>query len=73
LFNEEGMWQQLLLNKYLNNKTLSQVEVKPTDFPFWKGIIRVMDDFFSTYCFEVGDGSNVRFWKDVWLGDTPLA
>ncbi|GKB50655.1 hypothetical protein Tco_0901408 [Tanacetum coccineum] len=22
--------------------------------------------------FKVGDGSMVRFWKDTWLGDTPL-
>jgi hypothetical protein len=34
LLSEEGMWQQLLCNKYLKNKTLAQVEVKPTDSPF---------------------------------------
>jgi hypothetical protein len=31
LLSEEGMWQQLLHNKNLKNKTLAQVEVKPTD------------------------------------------
>jgi hypothetical protein len=39
------MWR--VANKYLNNKTLAQVEAKPMDFPFWKGFMYVKDDFFS--------------------------
>jgi hypothetical protein len=73
LLTEEGVWQQLLRNKYLINKTLSQVEAKPTDSPFWKGLMRVKDDFFSKSRFVTGDGSTVRFWEDVWLDDTPLS
>jgi hypothetical protein len=34
LLNEEGMWQELLHNKYIRDKTLSRVEVKPTNSPF---------------------------------------
>jgi hypothetical protein len=34
--SEEGIWQELLHNKYLKDKTLSQVEVKPTYSPFWE-------------------------------------
>ncbi|GJS59725.1 RNA-directed DNA polymerase, eukaryota, reverse transcriptase zinc-binding domain protein [Tanacetum coccineum] len=26
----------------------------------------------SSIRFKVGDGSNIRFWKDTWLGDVPL-
>jgi hypothetical protein len=73
LLSEDGMWQQILHNKYLNNKTLSQVEAKPTDSPFWKGLMRVKNDFFQRGFFEVGDGLTVRFWEDIWLGDTSLA
>jgi hypothetical protein len=39
LLSEEGVWQELLKNKYLRGKTLSQVQAKPTDSPFWKGIM----------------------------------
>jgi hypothetical protein len=39
------MWQELLHNKYVRNKKLSQVEVKPTDSPFWKGLMWVKSDF----------------------------
>jgi hypothetical protein len=67
------MWQQLLSNKYLRNKTLSQVEVKPTDSPFWKGLMHVKEDFFKRGYFKLGNGTSVRFWEDVWLGGTPLS
>jgi hypothetical protein len=39
LLIEEGTWQQLLHNKYLKNKTLAEVDEKPTDFPFWEGLM----------------------------------
>jgi hypothetical protein len=73
LLSEEGMWQELLSNKYLGSKTLSQVQAKPTDSPFWKGIMRVKDDFFQRGSFVVRDGMKTRFWEDTWLGDAPLA
>jgi hypothetical protein len=41
------MWQELIQNKYLNDKTLSQVQVKPTDSPFWKGIMAGRYEFFE--------------------------
>lgn len=31
LINEDGIWQQLLRNKYLRNKSIAQVEYKPGD------------------------------------------
>jgi hypothetical protein len=73
LLNEEGMWQQILRNKYLMHKTLSQVEAKPTDSPFWKGLMRVKKLLFSHGHFKIGDGESVRFWEDVWLGEHSLA
>jgi hypothetical protein len=73
ILHEQGMWQELLCNKYLHSKTLSQVTVQPTDSPFWKGIMRVKDDFFQRGHFKLGDGTSVRFWEDRWLGNLPLA
>ena len=72
LLNEDGVWQELLQNKYLQNKTLAQVEAQPTDSPFWKGLMRVKEDFFSRGSFMVGNGETTRFWEDTWLGPTPL-
>jgi hypothetical protein len=70
--NEEGVWQELLQNKYLSQKTLSELQAKPSDFPFWKGLMHVKDDFFARGHFNLGDGSTIRFWEDVWFGDTTL-
>ena len=67
------MWVQILRNKYLHSKTLAQVTAKPTDSPFWKGLMKTKVAFFRRVKFRVGNGNNTRFWEDIWLGDTPLA
>jgi hypothetical protein len=71
--NEEDMWQELLHNKYLSDKTLSQFQVKPIGSPFWKEIMHGWMSFFSDVIFIIGDGMRTCFWEDSWLGDTPLA
>ena len=73
LLNEEGVWQELLYNKYLYSKILPQATIQPFDSPFWKGLMRGKNDFFSRGAFQVGSGTNTRFWEDTRLGDTPLS
>jgi hypothetical protein len=70
---EEGVWHELIQNKYLHSRSLSQVTSKPADSPFWKGLMRIKEDFFSRGVFRVGNGANTHFWEDSWLGETPLA
>uniref|UniRef100_A0A453FQN4 Reverse transcriptase zinc-binding domain-containing protein n=1 Tax=Aegilops tauschii subsp. strangulata TaxID=200361 RepID=A0A453FQN4_AEGTS len=67
------MWAQILRNKYLQTKTLAQVTVRPTDSPFWKGLMRTKDLFFRRVKFLIDNGMSTRFWEDTWLGETPLA
>jgi hypothetical protein len=73
LINQEGVWQELLKNKYLYNKTLSQVTVQSHDSPFWRGLMKVKDEFFKRGSFVVNNGESARFWEDTWLGNRPLA
>ena len=42
------------------------------DSPFWKGIIKLKDDFFKRGNFSVGNGEQTRFWEDTWLGRVSL-
>jgi hypothetical protein len=70
LLTEEGVWQEMVSNKYLGSKSLSQLQPKPTDFLFWKGILKVKDDFFKRGSFVVRDDMNTR--EDTWLSDRPL-
>jgi hypothetical protein len=46
LLLEEGIWQELVSHMYLGSKTLSPIQVKHTDYSFWKEIMRVKDNFF---------------------------
>jgi hypothetical protein len=45
LINEEGTWQSILCNKYLINKTITQVEHMPGDSHFWASLLGVKDIF----------------------------
>jgi hypothetical protein len=62
LLSEEGMWQQLVHNKYLKNKTLARVEDKPNDSHFWKGLMHVKHEFSKRGFFKVGNEMSVRLW-----------
>lgn len=39
---------------------------------FWKGIIAVKDNFMANMKFSLGWGEKIRFWHDLWIGNTPL-
>ena len=72
LLNRDGVWQQLLKNKYLRDKTLTQVQYMPGDSQFWAGLMKVKDEFLSMGRFDLGDRSQVRFWEDSWIRSRPL-
>ena len=59
LCNEEGIWQELLRNKYLKDKTLGQVNEKPRDSYFWTSLMGVNDNFLSLGRFLLKDGSQI--------------
>jgi hypothetical protein len=59
LRKSDRIWQQLLRNKYLKTKTLTQVQYMPVDSQFWAGLMKVKGEFLSLGKFELGDGSQV--------------
>jgi hypothetical protein len=72
LINGDGVWQQLLKNKYLRNKSLTQVQYMPGDSQFWAGLMKVKKEFLSFGKFDLGDRSQVRYWEDSWIRSRPL-
>jgi hypothetical protein len=72
LLTEDGVWQTLLKRKYIGTKALSQVIWKPGDSHFWAGLMATKKHFFRFGVFKIKDGSEIRFWEDRWLGNTPL-
>jgi len=64
--------QNLLTNKYLRSKSLSQVKAKPYDSHFWRGLMKIKDEVLAKGSFEIKDGSKARFWEDTWVGEVPF-
>jgi hypothetical protein len=40
---------------------------------FWKGPMRFKNELFDRGYFKIGNGASIRFWEDVWQGDTSFA
>lgn len=73
LFNEKGLWQRLLWDKYIGKSTFGQVNKKQGDSHFWQGLLKCKD-LFLAYCrFNVGNGKKTRFWEDKWIGKQSLS
>ena len=72
LLTTDGTWQQILRNKYLGTKSLVQVHWKNRDSHFWANLMKVKNDFLKFGTFTIKNGSQVRFWEDIWLGNRPL-
>jgi hypothetical protein len=61
LLNEDGMWQELLTNKYIKDNTLGSCVKKPIDSYFWKSLMNIRDSFLELGSFKIKDGSQTRF------------
>jgi hypothetical protein len=72
MLNTNGMWQDLLKNKYFGSKSLTHVKVKPYDFHFWRGFMKIKDEVLTNGSFIIRDGSTTRFWEDKWAGNVSL-
>jgi hypothetical protein len=60
LINEEGVWQTILRNKYLKNRTITQVQQQPGDSHFWSGLMKVKENLLRMGWFKLGDGTQIR-------------
>jgi len=72
LCNEEDLWQDLLRNKYLKHRTLSQISKKARDSHFLSSLMGVKDQFLNLGRFKLVSGHQIRFWEDNWLGNQKL-
>jgi len=41
--------------------------------PFWKGVLWARQAAQMGYAWNVGDGNKIRFWEDIWFGNSSLA
>jgi hypothetical protein len=71
---EEAWWRKLVVAKYdkMRGGWCSKEVGGTHGLGLWKSIRRGWDTFKHYVRFEVGNGSRVLFWKDVWCGERPL-
>jgi hypothetical protein len=84
LLNREhfGLWKDVLVAKYgihiVNNVNLSLDPIPDFASLWWKDLCGIDEWGVSTNWLEevverrIGNGRLTRFWKDVWIGNTPL-
>jgi hypothetical protein len=70
----EALWRQVVAVKYgsLEGGWCSKMPTGPYGVGLWKFIHSGWDKFSRMLKFEVGDGSRIRFWDDVWCTDGSL-
>ena len=66
-----GTWVNILKNKYVQNKCLSGIEMKPGDSQFWSSLMGVKK-YFQHVKKKLGDENESRYWEDWWVGSKPL-
>ena len=73
LTNETSLWIQLLKDKYLKDTTLFKYKKKNTDSPVWKSLLSCRDLLRQGLMWKLGNGKQISFWFDNWIGNFTLA
>ncbi|KAG5586775.1 hypothetical protein H5410_047209 [Solanum commersonii] len=70
---ETSLWKEVIVHKFGQNSPWCSNEVNCT---YGTGVWRTIRDLWSKLQenskIRVGNGNNVRFWKDNWIGEVPL-
>uniref|UniRef100_A0A803PJL9 Uncharacterized protein n=1 Tax=Cannabis sativa TaxID=3483 RepID=A0A803PJL9_CANSA len=71
---ENSLWHKVIVSRYekANNFWDSKVGVRMSPKGSWRDISNLYSDYLELVCFKVGKGDRIRFWEDVWIGDTSL-
>ena len=71
--NSNGLWQKIIAKKYIKGKTLISVKQRHNDSQFWRKLLSLREVSFKYCMVVVGNGCKTSFWKNLWIGDCPLA
>jgi hypothetical protein len=71
--DKDKLWRELIDFKYdTNNRNLFFCNANGVS-NFWKGVLWAAHVVKMGYRWRLGNGRNVRFWEDVWVGTSSLA
>ena len=71
---QDFLWRKVIEAKYgcARGDWISNPVNSPYGVSLWKTISKDWPSFKQFISFDVGDGSRVSFWHDVWCGDRTL-
>ncbi|KAJ0758378.1 putative reverse transcriptase zinc-binding domain-containing protein [Helianthus annuus] len=76
---EEGLWSRVIRACHGKNRRGLVLPAKVNSSGVWKNIAKMVYSFkingktiFDFIKGDLGDGKNIRFWLDNWIGDAPL-
>lgn len=68
-FEDYSLCIELLRRKYLHDGGFFQCKERYAS-QFWKGLLNIRRWLSLGSMWQVGDGSHISFWRDVWWGNT---
>lgn len=72
-FSKEGQpWVQVLGGKYCVGSLVLDSRAYSAASPCWRAIQHAMPYFRDGFAWRIGNGRQVSFWYDRWVGDTSL-
>jgi len=75
--DEKGRWKDILVMKYGSELQHSQTPVKLQSW-WWRDLLKVCREgggdgwFLNEIGWKLGRGDKVKFWEDVWVGNSNL-
>ena len=70
----EPLWKKVIIGKYgVEERGWCSLEARDSyGIGLWKAIRKGWEAFKSKISYVWGNKRRVKFWKDIWCGDTPL-
>jgi hypothetical protein len=72
LENDEGLWQDIVILKYVKSSPISLIHHRHDDSPIRRDLLQVKPIYLQGREIQIQSGGNVSFWYDKWLEDIPL-
>ncbi|KAF7822209.1 ribonuclease H [Senna tora] len=67
---KDSLWVNFIKGRYgVSENFIFESRSKPTDSSFWKDITRALPDLRNHIAWELGDGSKISFWDDMWVSN----